>query len=231
MTRNRMGWASTVLNPAAKRFAAACGDGSRVLDIGAAYGTASLAALGRGAVVLANDLDERHLQDLWLRTPEDRRARLRLLPGRFPGGLGENPGPLDAVLASNVFHFLNGRQIRLGLGDIHGWLRPGGRLFVQAATPYQAPFAAFLPEYERRVAEAAEWPGWIAKLSEYCRHRQIGQMPRAIHLLDLPVLERECAAAGFAVEWALLHTRPDLPESLRLDGRESLGLVAVKSGC
>src|SRR5690606_16142727 len=40
-----------------------------VLDIGAAYGIATLAALEKGACVVANDLDKRHLDILKSKVP------------------------------------------------------------------------------------------------------------------------------------------------------------------
>ena len=102
-------------------------------------------------------------------------------------------------------HFLTGNQLEQGLRAVARWLRPGGKLFVQTATPYQAPFAAFIPEYERRIADGVKWPGWIPKLSVYSQHRQLSQMPRSMHLLDDLVLARAATAAGLAVERAWLY--------------------------
>jgi SAM-dependent methyltransferase len=230
LTRNRMGWASEQLGPASELFAAFCrGEALPALDIGAAFGAASLAALRAGAAVIANDLDAGHLAELACRVPEADRARLTLKAGRFPRELHFESGSLGAVHASNVFHFLTGNQLEQGLRAVARWLRPGGKLFVQAATPYQAPFAAFIPEYERRIADGVKWPGWIPKLSVYSQHRQLSQMPRSMHLLDDLVLARAATAAGLAVERAWLYCRADLPATLRLDGRECAGLVARKA--
>jgi hypothetical protein len=95
--------------------------------------------------------------------------------------------------ASNVFHFLTGNQLDAGLRAISNWLCSRGRLFVQTSTPYQAPFTAFIPEYERRLAAGVKWPGWLAKAAQFSTHRQLGQMPRSIHLLDdvMPVAQRQ----------------------------------------
>jgi hypothetical protein len=49
-------------------------------------------------------------------------------------------------------------------------------------------------------------------------------------LLDDAVLARACSGAGLEVERAWLYRREDLPESLYLDGRESVGVVARKPG-
>ncbi len=234
LTRNRMGWVSEKLGPVSELFVEFCrrgldqGDTSPVLDLGAAFGVASLAALHTGAWVIANDLDVAQLDPLLRGLREDERIRLRLKPGRFPRELHFEPETLAAVHASNVFHFLTGNQLRMGMRAASRWLRPGGKLFVQAATPYQAPFALFVPEYARRVESGEKWPGWLPKVSAYSKHRQLSQMPRALHLLDDRVLAREAESAGLIVERAWLFRRPDLPASLHLDGRESVGVVARK---
>jgi SAM-dependent methyltransferase len=214
-----MGWASTQLSPLSEAFVEfAAGASLPVLDIGGAPGTVSVAAQEAGAEVIANDLDAALFHE----------PRLRIFAGRFPRDLHFDPGALGAVHASNVFHFLTGNQLDAGLRAIANWLRPGGKLFVQTSTPYQAPFAGFVPEYERRVAAGVRWPGWLAKASEFATHRQMGQMPRSLHLLDDVVLTRAATAAGLTVERAWLFRRADFPRTLHLDGRESAALIAVK---
>ncbi len=222
-----MGWASEELNAISSRFvefSASCE--APVLDIGAAYGVASLAALRAGATVIANDLDEEHLRIIESRTGPHDRARLRLKPGKFPRGVAFDPESLGAVLASNVLHFLTGKQLETGIRMIAAWLRPGGKLFVHASTPYQAPFAAFLPEYERRLRAGEKWPGWIEKVSAYSSHRKLSVMPASVHLLDDVVLRRVMEAAGLEVEEAMLYRRADLGHGLALDGRECVGVIA-----
>ncbi len=226
-TRNRMGWASRHLNPVSEEFVRFCGDRLTlpVLDIGAGLGTATLAALAAGVRVIANDLDPTHLAAIDWAAPEHDRHRLKLLEGAFPR-LDIAEHGLAAAHASSVLHFLKGKQIEEGFRKLARWIVPGGRIFIQAATPHQQPFAPFLEEYQRRVAAGQKWPGWIIKLSEYCHHRQVGQMPRSIHLLDEAVLTRAAEEAGLAVERVWLYRRDDLPKSIQLDGREAVGLIA-----
>ena len=218
-----MGWSSTVLSPLSQAFVACAAAASQpVLDVGGAPGLASQAALAAGAAVIANDLDAELLK---LLAPH---PRLRIVPGRFPRDLHFDPGSLAAVHASNVFHFLTGNQLDAGLRAIANWLQPGGRLFAQTSTPYQAQFAAFIPEYERRLAAGVKWPGWLAKVGAFAAHRQMGQMPSSLHLLDDVMLRRAALAAGLTVERAWLYRRPDFPRTLHLDGRESAAVIAVK---
>jgi len=225
LTRNRMGWSSAQLSPLSLQFVGfARTRPGPVLDIGAGYGAAALAALEAGAEVIAVDLDPAHLETLSRRAPPG--AKLTARVARFPRDLHFEPGAIAAVHAAGVFHFLTGNQISRGLREIARWLAPGGKVFIQAATPYQAPFARFLGEYECRVRAGVRWPGWMERVSRWCAHRQVGQMPRSVHLLDDAVLRRAAGEAGLAVERAELVPRPDLPAGLRLDGREAVVLVA-----
>jgi len=236
-----MGWSSEQLNTIALEFVDFCRSGacsseeSAALDIGAAYGTATIAALRAGAHVIANDLDAGHLARLRELVyaapglgPEVAALRLRTKEARFPRDVWYSDETLGAVLASNVFHFLTGNQVERGIRLIARWLRPGGKLFIHAATPWQKAFEGFLPEYERRLVAGEKWPGWIERLGVWSKHKKFSQMPRAIHLLDDAILRRETEAAGLTVEKLWLYRRADLPRMLWMDGRENVGLIACK---
>lgn len=226
-TRNRTGWTSTVPNELSELFigfsASAAGP---VLDIGAAFGVATIPALAAGAIVLANDSDPDHLAELDRLTPQELRPRLRLLPGCFPGDLELPAQSLGAVHASNILHFLTGEELEAGFQKIAAWLVPGGRLFVQAGTPYQQPFAAFVPVYEARVAAGEAWPGWVADARAISTHKKLHQIPRSLHLLDEAVLSRLVISAGMRIERLWTYRRHDLPRSMHFDGREGVALVA-----
>lgn len=201
-----------------------------VLDIGAAYGVASIPALATGATVIANDSEMGHLRVLRDNTPEQDRRRLVLIGGKFPRHVHLAEESLEAVHASNVLHFLTGPQLANGAASIAHWLCVGGKAFIQASTPWQKPFEAFLPEFERRVEEGVEWPGWIEDAHARFDHPKISQIPNAIHLLDPATLSQVFVEAGLEIERCWLYSRRDLAKGMRFDGRESLGLIAVKRG-
>lgn len=228
-TRNQTGWTSNQLNEVSRLFAAFCGQTRRpVLDIGAAYGIASLAALDAGATVIANDLEPQHLEVLRQSAGPERERRLILIPARFPRHLRFTAGSLDAVHASNVLHFLTPPQMEQGFAAIYHWLAPGGRLFVQASTPFQQPFQEFVPEFLARKRSGQPAPGWIENTRDYSAHRRLDQIPASLHLLDDATLRRFAEAAGLHVIDAWLYRRSDLPASLNLDGRECAGLIAER---
>ncbi len=228
-TRNRTGWTSSALNEVSEMFVAACEPGVVAMEIGAAFGVAVLPALARGAFVVANDLDEGHLQEIWKRCPEADRPRLRLLPGRFPRNVQHPGASVDVLLASNVLHFLTGPQLCKGIASFAHWLRPGGQLFVQAMTPYVAPFAEFLSEYSRRRAAQQAFPGWIENARAFSRHGLLSQIPRSVHLLDATVLASLFAGPEWVVERCWEYRRRDLSKTMWLDGRESVACVARRS--
>jgi SAM-dependent methyltransferase len=127
-TRNHMGWSSETPHEYSQAFldyaaSPACA-GLPVLDIGAAYGVATLPALAAGATVYANDLDPEHFRAISDATPPEHAHRLRLVPGRFPDDLSFAADSLGAVHASNVLHFLPGEDLRHGLTFLYRWLVP-----------------------------------------------------------------------------------------------------------
>ncbi len=227
-TRNRTGWTSNVLNELSELFVDFAATAQRpVLDIGAAYGVATHPALAAGATVYANDSDPTHLAALEAATTAAHRSRLHLFPGRFPQDLDFPAASLSAVHASNVLHFLTGEELTLGISNIRRWLAPAGRLFIQAGTPYQQPFQAFIPIYEERLRAGVPWPGWIEDTRAISSHKRLSQIPRSLHLLDERTLTNLVTTSGLTVERAWTYCRRDLPRSMQLNGREGVGLVAT----
>lgn len=210
-TQNGMGWAAAVPGQVSEQFIAfARGCHRPVVDIGCAYGVAAIPA---GAIAV--DLEMGHLRAMPPGVPR--------LVGRFPD-LAFRPGSLDAVHASNVLHFLTGEELVEGVRRMAEWLASGGKVFVQASTPFERPFARFLPEFARRLAAGEPWPGWMAETRAFTDHRRLHQVPAAIHLLEETVLRR--LFSGWEIEYCGYYRRHGLPASLYGDGRESVGLIA-----
>ncbi|WP_031498896.1 class I SAM-dependent methyltransferase [Bryobacter aggregatus] len=221
------GWSSNTLNEISQQFVRHCQQHQgTVLDIGAAHGIATLPALAAGAQVIANDSNPTHLESI--RQQAAPGAPLTLLPGRFPYKIKLEEASLDAAHASNVLHFLTGRQLEIGAASLYHWLKPGGLFFAVAATPSLAAFPDFADEYKKRQQRGEEWPGWIENTRHFSNHRLLSRIPKSIHLLDNVILRRVFEAAGFEIVDCWLYRRLDLPKSLHSDGRESVGLIARK---
>jgi hypothetical protein len=227
-TLNNMGYMTSTLDPYSRQFVdfALIAPGP-ALDVGAAYGVATLAALKAGAHILANDIEPRHLEILSRTASAEDRERLTLKPGAYPERLNLEPHSLGAALVCRVLHFFDGPAIERAAASLFLWLKPGGKVFVVAETPYLRNFRTFIPIYEERKKAGDPWPGYVSDVMAIAPERGKSLPPR-IHFLDPEVLSRVFSAAGFRIEKAATIPRPDFPSDLQWDGRESVGLIAVK---
>jgi SAM-dependent methyltransferase len=232
-TLNQMGYMTSSIDPYSQEFvtfaAQNCGPkvGKPALDIGAAYGVATLEALRAGAQVIANDIEPKHLEILKSRASNLNQTNLILKPGAFPNGLELPEESIGALLICRVLHFFNGPQIENAAAQIFKWLTPGGKVFVVAETPYLKNFQTFIPTYEARKKDRHPWPGFIDNVQAIAPDRGVA-LPPTIHFLDPEILTRVFTQAGFVVEKSEVFARPDFPLDLQLDGRESVGLIARK---
>lgn len=200
-TLNNTGFMTEGLDAYSQEFVSFAGSASNeVLDVGCAYGIATLAALNAGASVLAADIELGHLQILESRVPAEQRARLRTQVTTLPDSDFPDSS-FDAVLAARVIHFLDGPQIGEFFRKAFSWLRPGGKLFIIADSPYTGPWAKVSADYEARKAQGEAWP---ALQREYVRFLSPGadasKHPQFINPMDPDILERELRAAGFVLE-------------------------------
>jgi SAM-dependent methyltransferase len=227
-TLNRMGYMTTFLDPYSEKFikySATCKN--PVLEIGAAYGIASLKALNTGARVVSNDLDPRHLQILKNKCPKEALERLTLVAGKFPEDVSFSSNYFDAILTVRVLHFLEGHTLRKFLSCCYDILAPKGRFFIVADTPYLKDWQSFIPTFEERLCTNVEWPGLIENTSNF-ESKRIHQIPTLMHWMDPKTLQRELKYANLAVENIGYINRTDYPLDVQLDGRESVGVVAIK---
>jgi len=224
-TMNNTGWMTESLDEISTDFTRYAGSiDAEVLDIGCAYGIATLAALEAGASVLASDIDPRHIEILERRVPDDMRDRLRCETGVLPD-VDFAAGAFGAVLASRVLHFLSGADVELTVRKIHHWLQPGGRAFLVVDSPYTGPWRIYADEYERRKAAGDPWPGLV---DDYAQFLSAGTDPSLhpdfINPMDPDTLVRVCENAGFDV----LESRFLRGGTPTATGREHAGVVAAK---
>lgn len=232
VTRNQMGFMTVAPDPFSQALIdfAPYAPGP-MLEIGAAYGVAAIRALEKGVQVIANDLAPEHLEILRQKTPEHLRSNLTLKPGRFPTEIDFPDASLGCVLSCRVIHFLDGDEIRAALSMLYRWLKPGGKICIVVETPYVKPFQPIIPQYEARVRNNEEWPGCFDNIHEiYAVHAPelVNRVPNLLHYLNETVLSRELSRAGFVVERCHTLNRIDFPVWLRLDGRESVGIIGRK---
>lgn len=227
-TLNKYGYMLSSLDDYTRAFVEfAGGCAYPVVDIGAAYGVATLPALERGARVVAVDLEARHLEILREKASAEFRDNLITIAAAFPEALELEGNSIGAFLVSRVAHFLSPERLELAARKLHGWLVPHGKLFLTAETPYIGVWEKFIAVYEERQAQGEKWPGLVTDVPRYCPARA-ANLPPLMHFLDPDVLTRVFTGAGFTIEKCDFLARPEFPADLRRDGRESVGLIAVK---
>lgn len=225
-TLNEMGFMTTQLDPYSQSFVEyAIKIKEPVLEVGAAYGVATLAALSRGATVYCNDIDIRHLKIVEQQANKNDLARLKLVPGAFPKELDFPENSFGAILMARVIHFFDPETLQLAMKKAYSWLKPGGKLVIIADTPYLKNMADFIPEYERRVKNGDKWPGIMGDPKQFTNNPHFHDF---LHVLDDKVLSRVLSEQGFEVEKIEMLSRVDYPADRQLDGRESVAVIAVK---
>jgi SAM-dependent methyltransferase len=199
-TLNHTGWMTEGLDEVSRAFTEyAATVAGECLDIGCAYGVATLPALAAGARVLACDIEPRHLEILAQRVPAGDRPRLRCQAGAMPG-VDFPPGSFGTILCARALHFLEGRDIEMTVGKMYDWLTPGGCVFLVADSPYVGPWFTRAAEYERRKAEGHPWPGFVEDYRALLpASANPADHPLFINPLDPDILRRVAGDAGFEV--------------------------------
>jgi chorismate-pyruvate lyase/SAM-dependent methyltransferase len=202
------------------------------VDVGAAYGVATLPLLLRGGKAIAVDISEEHLTAIENSIDDLLRPNLKTLCGRFPE-IDLPAGSVSAVYLSQVLPFLNGPEIEAGFRKVFEWLEPGGKIFIVSFTPFISHVRSFIPEYLTRKKEGTRWAGFITDLSRYCSDPHIfSNLPNQINHIDADDLRWGLETAGFAIEDIRYfgEEEGELPPGIRMDGKERVGAVAVKPG-
>jgi polyketide synthase PksJ len=138
-----------------------------VLEIGSAYGWVTHKALEVGATIIALDISAEHLEVLLKDAPKDKINNLSVVQGAFPNDINFSVNSFDAILASRIFHFLEGEDIEKGLNKAHDWLVDGGKLICTNCSIYHSSVKnQMLKIFETRIAEGDEWPGTVRSHEE-----------------------------------------------------------------
>ncbi|MCP5006285.1 MAG: methyltransferase domain-containing protein, partial [Planctomycetes bacterium] len=229
-TLNRTGVMTEGLLSYSESFAEYAGKcGGEVLDIGCAYGVATIAALERGAQVLAVDMEHEHLDILWERIRDEVKHQVSTQQGLLPDVDFED-GRFTAIHASRIIHFLRPDDVQKTMQKFYRWLQPGGKLFLITDTPYVGYWKSKATDYEVRKAEGDLWPGYIDNVDKFFDIQDVHGAPSLINPLDPDILRRECTAAGFDVDKVGFESSGIDPEvkGSKFAGMEHVGIIAVK---
>ncbi|MBL3656312.1 class I SAM-dependent methyltransferase [Fulvivirga sediminis] len=200
-----------------------------VLDVGAAYGVATLPALRKGLEVVAIDINKEHLNSLEKRVPVTQESRLTTMEVNFPY-VNFPDNYFQAIYISQVFPFLKPFEIEMAAEKIFKWLRHGGKLYVVSFTPYLKHCESYIPIYEAKKESGEEWAGYIECLSDYSVDNPIASaLPESINHIDQDDLHRVFSPL-FDIQQLFVFGDPNnhLPEWIRYDGKERVGMIAKK---
>ncbi|WP_131783937.1 class I SAM-dependent methyltransferase [Legionella gresilensis] len=227
-TQNAMGVMFKELSPAAYSFVQYAKIATLpLLDIGAAYGVATIPALKNGAKVIACDLSDEHLLILRQSTDQEFLFNLETLSKKYPDELHFDNKSLSGILISNVLHFMDGESITNGLHKCFKWLNHDDKLFVTVMTPHLSFYYPLIPDYKTRVREGAKWPGMFnPKLVASDKWRD--NLPDFVHLFEIDTLKKVINQAGFEIEKIKYFFYQNFPDEHRTDGKEFISLCAIK---
>jgi len=246
-TLNDTGFEMSATSPVLPAWIASFDGTHPLVDVGCAYGRNSIAAAEviasqgspapPGAVtVVAVDCEPGHLKHV----DELGVPGILTLSGRLPdelpiAALRElSPGGVSGVLVSEVMHFLSGEALAASLRTIHDVLIPGGKLCMNAVSPYMnlmpsdtghCPLMTRVRKtYAAREAAGKAWPGECVELRATARAALleegagdwtagggIERMPGFLHFLSAEVLACACVEAGFDVVSAKGGWHPGYP--------------------
>lgn len=237
------GFTTTPCDPVSQKFlahaASVAQTGGRVLEIGAAFGAATLQAIANGATVFCNDIDAENLAVVRQRYLEESAtegnpvtgdsSKLVLVPGALPDELVGLPDKqFDAILICRVLHFFSGAKIEQSLALLARLLAPEGKIYIVCETPFLKNWQKFIPEFLSRVESGVEWPGEITDPATYESSGRAASLPQFVHWITREVLERSLVKAGFEVEHAeYINRKGQFPDDLLLPeyGQESVGAI------
>ena len=195
------------------------------LDVGCAYGIASIAALKKGSKVLASDMDQAHLDILLQETPDELKDNLTTRVGTLPNIDFKNES-FTTIHCSRCLHFLTPNELIDTLKNMYNWLQPGGRVYLITDTCYSGPWKNYLPEFEKKLEAGDPFPGFIDNVLDCL---PIPRLPKGMtphmNCLDPDTLSRECKSAGFEIITSK-YFGPSRASSNY--GKDHAGIIAIK---
>jgi SAM-dependent methyltransferase len=130
LTMNSHGMMFPMENPHFTQVMSLMNKTKPVLDLAVAYGFTTKKLLDNGfQKVIANDLEEKHLQELWQTVSEDQKKYLELMPGNVLD-MEFDKESIAGIIAIKLLHFIHGNDVRKLFKKFHDWLQPGGMFFI-----------------------------------------------------------------------------------------------------
>ena len=201
-----------------------------VVDLDASYGVSTAYALQESIKqAIATDNHPLHHKVLKESIPQPYSSNLALMRGNFPEDISFEDESIEAFHCSRMFHFYKPDKIERILNAVFKALKRKGKFFVSTDTPYWGIWQenGFLKEFEDKKQIGEPWPGFIGNVELYTSESKNNVSP-SMNFLDKDTTKIHFEKAGFKIEECSYFARDTYPEKLKLDGREGLGIIAVK---
>jgi ubiquinone/menaquinone biosynthesis C-methylase UbiE len=196
--------------------------GMTVMDVGSGYGALTRLALGKGAVVISNEVSRNQLlYNLKHTTPEER-TRL-FLNHQDIRKVSLQDNMLDAIAFHRVLHFFKGDEIEAVLVKAHQWLKPNGKIYIVMMSKDHVAFRDKI-HYDK----TKKWPGEALLVVKNHLPEQAYALPETLHVMDIETLENAVKAAGFQILKADYVSMKKVGSEVNRDGKEAIGLIAIK---
>jgi SAM-dependent methyltransferase len=228
-TSNGSGWIATEMSPLTEKFSDAVtisNEPGVYLDIGAGNGMASYEVLlnGKNNTVYINDINVSllmHFQEEALDFGYEE-SKFFLKPGKFPDDLDFADNFFDAIHCANLIHFLSPEQMEPSFSKIMRWLKPGGKVYLIAATLWMKLFLDIIMDkvsfksfdgyvYFEPVARNNMPVEPFKNVPESLKRVVHDFLENGISLFQMDGLRRMCMAHGFNVKEAGYYTPSDTP--------------------
>lgn len=176
------------------------------LEIGAAYGQASVVALEGGATIISNDIEMKHLSIIKDRVSANLQKKLYLNCNSFPDKIEIPHNSLGGVLFCRVGHFFTEERMQDSLNKIHQMLVSGGGLFFVSVSPYHYTLEQeFLPIFLERKERGDKNPGYIDNMKKYMPSPESSNfIPEFLNAWDVSTILKLLKNNNFAIKEAKL---------------------------
>jgi hypothetical protein len=207
VTLNNQGFMRVELDEFSRKWVSeAITSGYPFLEIGAAYGQASVMALEGGATIIANDIEMEHLRVIKDRVSVDLQKKLYLNGNSFPDKIDIPDNSLGGVLFCRVGHFFTEEKMLDSLKKIHDMLAVGGSLFFVSVSPYHYTLLKdFLPVFLERKKRGDKNPGYIDNMKKYMPSPESSIfIPNFLNAWDISTISRLLKINSFKINRAEL---------------------------
>ncbi len=230
-TKNCMGFMFTELagsTPYFIEYSRGCSD--TILDIGCAYGVATLPVLAQSkAQVIACDPEKQHLDVLRSLVADKYSSRISYLEAAFPYGVNLPAESVDAINISYVLHFLKGEDFEAAIAKCYQMLRPGGKLFINNLSVHFCLFKDLIGDYDAKLAQGKPWPGLVHNIRDHqLSDEDSARVPEFLNLISLAFQNQLLTRHGFAIETSFYYDIKK-PNTFGSEDKGCIAAVAVKS--